>query len=312
MVDKTIRSTAIWKNFLKQLAGMAVNNELVLFGAGIWGNILYKETFTLFHWKAVVDSNPINKRVTGIEVLSFDEFVKKYKGEYVVISSYKNAQEMEKQLQDCGIPNERIIYAGSIIYQLTEKAVYFDLKELLPCRKHEIFVDAGCFDGATTKQFLEWCNGEGYSYCLEPDVQNIAAIRKNLYNSEKYAIIDKALWSKTKVLFMNFKGNCATSIVGSDNQDNSQRIEAAALDDLLQDKEVTYIKMDIEGAELEALHGAEKIITGQKPRLAISVYHKLEDIWTIPQIILQYNLDYKLYLRHYSFADYDTVLYAVP
>lgn len=147
---------------------------------------------------------------------------------------------------------------------------------------------------------------------MEPDEQNIANIRKNLDDRQNFEIIDKALWSKSTVLSMNAKGNFATSIVELDNQDSLQKIETVALDDFLQEKTVTYIKMDIEGAELEALRGAEKIITGQKPRLAISIYHKLKDIWTIPQIILEYNPDYRLYLRHYSFADYDTVLYAIP
>lgn len=312
MVDKTTRNTVVWEKFLQQLDGLAKDNELVIFGAGIWGNILFNETCTLLHWKYIVDSDPVNKKINNVPILAFDTFIKEYKGEYVVISSYKNYQEMAEQLQNHGIPNGRIIDAGSVIYQLTEKAIYFDLKELLPCREQEVFVDAGCFDGATTKQFFEWCSGKGYSYCLEPDGQNITSIRENLDGSQKFEIIDKALWSRTTVLSMNVKGNCATSIVEQDDQDSLQKIKAVALDDFLQDKEVTFIKMDIEGAETEALRGAEKIITGQKPRLAISIYHKPEDIWTIPQIILDYNPDYRLYLRHYSFADYDTVLYAIP
>jgi hypothetical protein len=68
--------------------------------------------------------------------------------------------------------------------------------------------------------------------------------------------------------------------------------------------------MDIEGAEFAALEGAENIIKMQKPRLAISVYHKPEDIITIPNLLLKYNKDYKFKLRHYSCCEYDTVLYA--
>jgi hypothetical protein len=69
--------------------------------------------------------------------------------------------------------------------------------------------------------------------------------------------------------------------------------------------------MDIEGAELEAIKGAKRIIEEQKPKLAICVYHKPEDIWELPELILSYNKEYKFYIRHYSYKDNETVLYAV-
>ena len=75
---------------------------------------------------------------------------------------------------------------------------------------------------------------------------------------------------------------------------------------------VTFIKMDVEGAELEVIKGAKNIIMRQHPRLAVSIYHKIEDIWEIPTLILEYYSGYQLYLRHYSFSYYDTVLYAIP
>ena len=70
--------------------------------------------------------------------------------------------------------------------------------------------------------------------------------------------------------------------------------------------------MDIEGSELKALCGARETICRLKPKLAISIYHKTEDIWELPKVILQMNSEYKFYLRHYSLAAEDTVLYALP
>ena len=88
-------------------------------------------------------------------------------------------------------------------------------------------------------------------------------------------------------------------------------IEVRKLDDMLRDRKVTFLKMDIEGSELAALRGAERIIREQRPKLAICVYHKPEDMWEIPGFILNCHPDYKLYLRHYSISYTETVLYAV-
>lgn len=83
------------------------------------------------------------------------------------------------------------------------------------------------------------------------------------------------------------------------------------VDDALCGIDVTYIKMDIEGAELNALIGAENTIIKCKPKLAICVYHKTSDFWKIPQYIKSLNSEYKLYLRHHSNKNcWGTVLYA--
>lgn len=88
-------------------------------------------------------------------------------------------------------------------------------------------------------------------------------------------------------------------------------IEVFKLDDLLADESPSFIKMDIEGAESEALLGAEQIIKKYHPKLAISVYHKPEDIFRIPELILNYHKNYKFYLRHYSYTNSETILYAI-
>lgn len=83
------------------------------------------------------------------------------------------------------------------------------------------------------------------------------------------------------------------------------------LDEIAGDRRITFIKMDIEGAEKEALVGAQNIIRNQKPKLAISIYHKKEDIWELPALLLEMNPEYQFYLRHYSLREAETVLYAV-
>ena len=83
------------------------------------------------------------------------------------------------------------------------------------------------------------------------------------------------------------------------------------LDDLLQGEKVTFIKMDIEGKEYYALMGAKEIIAIQKPRLAISVYHRTDDIIKIPALLLELVPEYKFCIRHYSILSNETILYAL-
>ncbi|KKX99798.1 hypothetical protein VN21_17730 [Paraclostridium benzoelyticum] len=95
----------------------------------------------------------------------------------------------------------------------------------------------------------------------------------------------------------------------SDNGNTEISIET--LDQTLGLKEITFIKMDIEGMELEALKGSKEIIKKHRPKLAISIYHKNDDLINIPIFIKNLVSEYKFYIRHYSIYPAETILYAV-
>ena len=77
---------------------------------------------------------------------------------------------------------------------------------------------------------------------------------------------------------------------------------------MLEGKRITFIKMDIEGAEYEALLGARKLIEINRPRMAISVYHKYEDFVTLADLVLKMHPDYRISFRHYGFDELETVM----
>ncbi|MDD5010593.1 MAG: FkbM family methyltransferase [Phycisphaerae bacterium] len=93
-------------------------------------------------------------------------------------------------------------------------------------------------------------------------------------------------------------------------KNGSDVVQCVALDDCLNRYKPTLIKMDIEGSELEALKGAERIITSQNPQLAISVYHTPEHLWKIPLFIKKIVPNYKCFLRSHGANGYDTVFYS--
>ena len=87
---------------------------------------------------------------------------------------------------------------------------------------------------------------------------------------------------------------------------------AQALDEALSGERVTFIKMDIEGAELSALRGAKKIIQQQKPILAVCIYHGVGDMLNVPTYIKKLVPEYQIYIRHYTNEMFETVCYAIP
>jgi len=102
--------------------------------------------------------------------------------------------------------------------------------------------------------------------------------------------------------------NKSASTISSDG-DTSIKVDK--LDNII-DSYVSFIKMDIEGAEQDAIEGAKKTIKKYHPRLAISAYHKADDIWKIPELILAIRSDYKIYLRHYTEGFTETVIFFIP
>lgn len=314
IVDRSLRHDRRWQMFCSLLKQKAACSELYIYGAGVWGNILYRETKDLIQWRAVIDSYPLGKTVGKLPIITLQEWNEcDRRDAVIVISSYKNGQEMSVLLQNAGICQDRIVDAGAVIYQLTEGAIYFDLDVLSPQADGEVFVDAGCFDGDTTRNFFQWCGTKGYAYCFEPDGENVKQIRKNLSGfTGQYELAEKALWSGPGNLCFDARGNYASSVRAGGGMHEKPTVTAEALDDYMAGRRVTYIKMDVEGAENEVLKGAKDIISGLHPKLAVSIYHKTEDIRMLPGQILSYYPNYRFYLRHYSFSDYDTVLYAVP
>lgn len=185
-------------------------------------------------------------------------------------------------------------------------------KDIIHLEKNEVFIDGGAFDGDTLRSFIEVTNGEYKNiYCLEPGSEQFNILQKqceNYVDSDRIILIQKALYNDSKKLLfiMDGTGSCIVDSSG----DNVVEIESIAIDQFV-DREVTFIKMDVEGAELLALKGSEKTIKKYKPKLAICLYHKPEDIIEIPQYIESLNLGYKYYLRHHSVDMNETVLYAI-
>lgn len=187
-----------------------------------------------------------------------------------------------------------------------------------PKGEEEVFIDAGCFDGGTVADFFSWIREFGVTgrcYALEPvpEMYDTIVERGRKENWKDVVICNCAAWDKKESIFLT-KNKKEDGIIwgGSYVGESGETIvNGETIDSIVnKDERVTFIKMDIEGSELRALHGAKDIIVRDKPRLAISIYHKLWDVFEIPEYILSLVPDYRLYIRQYSADFTETVLYA--
>lgn len=185
-------------------------------------------------------------------------------------------------------------------YQYFEPSIYKILRE-------DHVIDCGAYDGDTMDECFFLTDGHiSHYYAFEPDPKNYSDLlipfhepNLHIYN---YGVYSKSGWIK-----FSERNNASSKI---DKIGNSE-IYAVSIDSFFKKEKVTFIKMDIEGSEKEALLGARKTIKKQKPTLAISVYHSIKDLWEIPLLIKSMGVNYKYYLRHYKNDFADTVLYAV-
>ena len=181
---------------------------------------------------------------------------------------------------------------------------------------NEVFVDCGCFDGATCFNFAGWCGSKGFDhiYSFEADPKNYEKSKELLAPLGKCELFPYGTSDCSKKVYFSSDAFETSSIISREeaekrNFEGVTEIETVALDSILAGKRVTFIKMDIEGAEYEALMGAKNLIMENRPRMAISVYHKFEDFVTLADLVLQMHPDYHISYRHYGFDDLETVMY---
>ena len=146
-------------------------------------------------------------------------------------------------------------------------------------------------------------------YSWEPDEINRNKLIETckIHGFENVEIVPYGLWSEKTELHFNMQGKDWSRV----SPDSANIVTVDSIDHLCSEERITYIKMDIERSELQALRGAQNVIRRDRPRLAISIYHKPEDYYEIPFYVKSLVPEYKLYIRHHKSSKNDTVLYAV-
>ncbi len=199
--------------------------------------------------------------------------------------------------------------------------------DVLRLDDNEVLVDGGAFTGDSTLEFIRACSRNGLTYrkiiCFEPDPNIFAELQKNTSQYGNISLRPLGLWSHPSTIrfadssILRPGSTRIVSVYGNDDNLSGQaagirEILTNSFDEEFPGEPVTLIKMDVEGAEIEALQGAMKTITKCRPKLIISAYHKRNDLFEIPLLIRRMVPDYKLYFRHFSSNFGETTLFAIP
>lgn len=230
-------------------------------------------------------------------------------------------------------PSRHIFYQRLLRSQLS--GVYFGMADLKTdpqyfppefvrrLGEYEVFLDCGAYIGDTIETFREQ-TGDVFQaiYSFEMDKHNFEALSKSpCVKDSRIHLIQAGVSNQTAVV--NYKSSGVESSYYFARVGNHElqadgivlpTAKTVSIDDLVSNgtikEKATFIKMDIEGAELDALHGMENLMRCEKPKLAICVYHKPEDLWEIPLYIHSILPQYNIFLRHHSISHDETVLYA--
>jgi len=185
---------------------------------------------------------------------------------------------------------------------------YF-VSDIVTLKQSEVFLDIGAFTGDTIKGFLQ-ASGKNYKkiIAIEPNPECWKELDELKTKVRALEVIHRGAYSrKGKFQFLKKEVGSMSQFILTESADG---VEVDAVDNFIHEP-VSFIKMDIEGLERDALKGTLKTIKNCRPRLAICVYHKYDDLLEIARFIMGLGLEYEIYLRHHSFYCGETVLYAV-
>jgi FkbM family methyltransferase len=184
----------------------------------------------------------------------------------------------------------------------------------------DIVVDAGACFGDTAVYFAKAVGESGHVHAFDPLPAHTAVIDFNVAQNglqDRISVVPLAVGDTTTAAAPpvarppgNLQAQPGFSLRGSASQ-----VPVTSLDDFARERRlarVDFIKMDVEGFELAALKGAERLIERCRPRLAISLYHRPCDLFELPLWIADRFPWYEFSLDHYTIHHEETVLFASP
>lgn len=240
-----------------------------------------------------------------------------------------NQDRLERIFSCLADTQSQEVFAGRVKVSITGNNGY-RVRSLYSEYRHPLFtipegsniIDGGVGgageEGVGVTQWLaEKAGLTGHVYSFEPEPQNCAEALEALRSYPNVTLSRVGLWDKEEMATFEAHGrqNLGSRIVTDqqDSQKHSIQVQLTTIDRFVLDQtlpRVDVIKLDVEGADLAALHGAEETLRRFTPDLMVCLYHRLDDIFLIPEFIINLDLGYRIYLGHHTPLSRTTVLYA--
>lgn len=290
-------------------------------GTDIYKNNLFIISVLRNDWIPLKDQ--LLKINPDLKVVGYEEFCKQHwqlnRVEDTYVTDVINSKEVILDIYDYLEDNSsKAEYIDQIRYRLEHVDVQFNTSLNLKDQyfptdliefKDEVFYDCGAFDGDSIQEFINHSSTpHEHIYAFEPDKLNLERLKENTKNIKNITCCNCATGCVNGVVNFSSTGKMDAKV----NESGSQDVTQVALDSLNRFLPPTLIKMDVEGAELDSLIGARKLITKYSPILAICIYHKQDDIWSIPNYVKSINPQYKCFLRRYAKCAWEEIMYFIP
>ncbi len=236
----------------------------------------------------------------------------------------ENRERFEEVCELLADEESKRIYENVIFYKLSgdikylwnsesDKAQVYD--EILNCKNIIRYVDLGAYNGDTIREMLQFNPNLKTAIALEPDARNFRKLNEYAQTIDNIDIqcINAGAWNEKTTLLFDASGNRNAGIVSKGNiVSKIKEVPVVSVDEVLSGAQVDYIKYDVEGSEKEALLGSANTIKTHSPKLLVSLYHRSEDMFALPELVKELYPDYSLYLRRFPYIPaWDLNLYAV-
>ena len=212
----------------------------------------------------------------------------------------KNIDKIEETYSLLADEKSRSVYENLIKYKFTGLRKYLtacecakqDVFSLLNLADGENYLDLGAYTGDTAAEFISLCPGYSSITACEPDKKTFKKLEKNLSSVRDVRLINACVSDfDGEIMFNSGSGRGSAAGKGT-------TVPAMCVDSIVEDKNVTYLKADVEGAEIAMLRGAERTILNSKPKMRIAAYHRSEDVFIIPLAVNRIVEGYKIHIIH--------------
>ena len=247
-----------------------------------------------------------------ISTLEFEDIAKDIP---ILVELYNSLEDNESKDIFLGALKSRLTKGLAGYYHISSYPCYFHPK--IDINENEIVIDAGIgMCSEPTFSFSKKVGSNGKVYAFECDKHCIEFAKNRFKDYNNIEIVELGLWDKDDELYFKHLDKDSSHItINSLNYTSDSKIKVTKLDTWVEHNNISpsFIKMDIEGAELQALQGSIKTLTNFRPKLSICTYHQpFNSIYTIFHYLKNTLTNYKFYFGHHTAFHLDSILYAIP